>query len=80
MDDNFAPHVDLQAEVEGVHSKPCESGQHEVVHEGRHDLTGHVALKICHIGVDQEGEAEQEHGHHQVNEDPCCSAGFFPPA
>lgn len=60
--DHLAPHVQLQAEVEGLHSKPSERGQHEVVHESRHDLTTHRTFKICHKGVDEESEVKQEHG------------------
>lgn len=32
MDYDLATRVQLKAKVEGVRSKPCESGQHEVVH------------------------------------------------
>lgn len=61
-DYNFAPTAQLQAEVEGLRSKPSERGQHEVVLESRHDLTTHRALQVCHKVVDQESEVKQEHG------------------
>ncbi len=78
-DCNVAPHVQLQAEVEGLHSEPSERGQHEVVHESRHDLTTHRALQVGHEVVDQEGEVEQEHGPHQVDENPCGFTGLCLP-
>ena len=70
MDWNVAPCVQLQAEVEGLHSKPSESGQHGVVHESCYDLTTHWVLHFCHKAVDQEGEVKQEHGRHEVDEEP----------
>lgn len=78
-DCDIAPCVQLQAEVEGLHGKPCERGQHEVVHESRHDLTAHGALQLRHKVVDQESEVKQEHGRHQVDENPRGFAGLGPP-
>ena len=78
-DYNFATHVQLQTEVEGLRGKPSERGQHEVVHGSRHDLTAHRALQVCHKVVDQEREVEQEHGRHKVDENLCGCTGLGPP-
>lgn len=62
--------------MEGLCSKPSESGQHEVVHESSHNLTTHRVLCICHKVVDQESEIKQEHGQHEVDQDPCGFIGL----
>ena len=79
MDHDFALHVQLKAEVEGLHREPGERGQHEVVHDGCHDLTTHSVLRFCHVVVDKETEVKQEHGCHKLDENPCGCAGFGPP-
>ena len=56
--------------MEGLHSKPSDSGQLELVHVSCHDLTTHRVLQICHKAVDQEGEVKQEHGQHELDEEP----------
>lgn len=79
-DHDFAFHVQLKAEVEGLHCEPSERGQHEVVHDGRHDLTTHSVLYFCHVVVDKETEVKQEHGCHELDENPCGFTGLGPPA
>lgn len=78
-DAHVGPPVHLQAEVEGLRGEPHEGGQHEVVHEHRHDLAAHRALQLGHKVVGQEGEVEQEHGQHQVHQDPRRVGGLGPP-
>ena len=78
-DHDFALHVQLKAEVEGLHCEPSECGQHEVVHDGRHDLTTHSVLYFCHVVVDKETQVKQEHGCHELDENPCGFTGFGPP-
>ena len=65
--------------MQGLHSEPREGGQHEVMHERRHDLTTHRALQVGHRVVDQEQEVEQEQGRHQVDQDLCGVSGLGPP-
>lgn len=76
MDCNLAARVQLEADVEGLSGKPRESGQHEVMHESRHDLTAHRALQFRHKVVDQESEVKQQHGRHQVDQDPRGFSGL----
>lgn len=78
-DYNVAPLVEIEAEVEGLHSKPSEGGQHEVVHESRLNHTTQRVAQFCHKVVDQESEVEQEHGRHQVDENYCGCSGLGPP-
>lgn len=65
--------------MEGLHCEPSERGQHEVVHDGRHDLTTHSVLYFCHVVVDKETEVKQEHGCHELDENPCGFTGLGPP-
>lgn len=69
MDYSLASRVQLKAKVEGVCGKPSESGQHEVMHESRHNLTSQRVMHICHKVVNQESEVKQEHGDHEVDQD-----------
>lgn len=71
--------VQIQADVEGLSGEPAEGGEHEVVHENRHDLATHKAFQLGHLVVDEEGEVEQEQGQHQVDQDDCALTRFALP-
>lgn len=76
---NFPSRVQLQADVECMHSKPSEGGQHEVVHESRYDHTASRVVQLSYVVVDQKSEVEQEGGQHQVDQDLCGFTGLgFP--
>lgn len=53
--------------MEGLHSKPSERGQQEVVHDSRYNFTAHRVIKAFHMVVDQKSQVEQENGYHQVD-------------
>lgn len=79
MDCDFPSCIQAQTQVEGLRSKPGESGQHKIVHQSRHDLTAHTVVQVRHIVIDQESEVKQEQGTHKVDEDLCGISGLDPP-
>lgn len=54
------PLVLLQAEMEDLHSKPSERGQHEVMNESRHNCATNGAVQSGHVMVEEKSDVEQE--------------------